>query len=85
MQDKKTYASYAKEVNKKIKDPALRELLFGMDEVEATDLKGIGTLYKMMTFAFMFTYAKYKFDGEAKKTIIGYRTKQQLEAIIDEK
>lgn len=24
-------------------------------------------------------------DGEAKKTIIGYRTKQQLEAIIDEK
>ena len=67
MQDKKTYASYAKEVNKKIKDPSLRELLFGMDEVEATDLKGIGTLYKMMTFAFMFTYAKYKFDSEAKK------------------
>lgn len=67
MQEKKTYAYYAKEVNRKIKDPTLRELLFGMDEVEVTDLKGIGTLYKMMTFAFMFTYAKYKHDSEGKK------------------
>ncbi len=62
-----TFSSFAKEVNAKIKDPALKELLFGMDEVEGTDIKGIGVLYKMMTFTFMFAYAKYKYDRDSKK------------------
>ncbi len=64
---KLTYSSYAKEVNAKIKDDTLKELLFGMDEVEASDIKGIGVLYNMMTFAFLFAYAKYKYDHNAKK------------------
>lgn len=62
-----TYSSYAKEVNAKIKDPVLKELLFGMDDIEGEDIKGIGVLYKMMTFTFMFTYAKYKHDRDNKK------------------
>ena len=62
-----TFSSYAKEVNAKVKDPMLKELLFGMDDVEGSDIKGIGVLYKMMTFTFMFTYAKYKFDRDNKK------------------
>lgn len=62
-----TFSSYAKEVNSKIKDPVLKELLFGMDEVEGSDIKGIGVLYKMMTFTFMFTYAKYKYDRDTKR------------------
>lgn len=62
-----TYSSYAKEVNEKIKDPLLKEVLFGMDDVEGEDIKGIGVLYKMMTFTFMFTYAKYKYDRDHKK------------------
>ena len=62
-----TYSSYAKEVNEKIKDPLLKEVLFGMDDIEGEDIKGIGVLYKMMTFTFMFTYAKYKYDRDHKK------------------
>ena len=62
-----TFSSYAKEVNAKIKDPVLKELLFGMDEVEGSDIKGIGVLYKMMTFTFMFAFAKYKYDRDFKK------------------
>lgn len=62
-----TFSSYAKEVNQKIKDSTLKELLFGMDEVEGEDIKGIGVLYKMMTFAFMFAFAKFKYDRENKK------------------
>ncbi len=38
-----------------------------MDEVEGSDIKGIGVLYKMMTFTFMFAYAKYKYDRENKR------------------
>ena len=62
-----TFSSYAKEVNAKIKDPVLKELLFGMDEVEGSDIKGIGVIYKMMTFTFMFAFAKYKYDRDFKK------------------
>jgi hypothetical protein len=62
-----SFSSYAKEVNKNISDPMLKELLFGMDEVEGSDIKGIGVLYKMMTFTFMFAYAKYKYDRDNKK------------------
>ena len=51
-----TFNSYAKEVNAKIKDAALKEFLFGIDDLEGSDIKGIGVLYKMMTFSFMFAF-----------------------------
>ena len=62
-----TFNSYAKEVNSKIKDAALKEFLFGIDDLEGSDIKGIGVIYKMMTFSFMFAYAKYKYDLDNKK------------------
>ena len=62
MNKKTTFSAWSKDVNIKIKDPVLKELLFGIDEVEGSDIKGIGVLYKMMTFTFMFAYAKYKYD-----------------------
>ncbi|MBQ9071326.1 MAG: hypothetical protein IJY23_08290 [Clostridia bacterium] len=67
MNKKTTFSAWSKDVNIKIKDPVLKELLFGIDEVEGSDIKGIGVLYKMMTFTFMFAYAKYKYDRDNKR------------------
>ena len=75
-----TFNSYAKEVNAKIKDPALKEFLFGIDDLEGSDIKGISVLYKMMTFSFMFAYAKYKYDRDTKKI---HTTTPNAKRVID--
>ncbi|MCL2755489.1 MAG: hypothetical protein FWE45_00335 [Firmicutes bacterium] len=55
-----SYNEFAKKINKEIKCPNLRELLFGMPDVEAEDLKGIGTINRMLTFGFMVAFTKWK-------------------------
>ncbi len=55
-----TFDEVAVKVNETIKDPRLKILLFGIKDVKAKDISNIGVIYKMMTLAFLFTYAKYK-------------------------
>ena len=56
------FSDYADIVNKEIKDEELKKILFRTSEPEGDDLKGIGVLYRMLIFAFVASFAKYKYE-----------------------
>ncbi len=57
------YNTYAKKLNAEIKCPNLKEMLFGMSDLEADDIKGIGTINRLLTFGFAFAFIKWKNDS----------------------
>ena len=56
------YKEIAERLNKNIKDKKLKGLLFGMEELEAEDIEGIGTVYRLLVFSFMFEFIRYKYN-----------------------
>ena len=63
------YSEIAERINSEIADPNLKKLLFGIEDPDADDVKGIDVLYRMMMFSFLFTYAKYKYDRNKEALI----------------
>ena len=57
-----SFKEIAERLNKNVKDKKFKELLFGMEELEAEDLEGLGTIYKLLIFSFMFEFIKYKYN-----------------------
>lgn len=55
------FKSLAKRLNNDIKDSKLKKLLFGDEEIEAFEISNIGTLYRVLTFIFLFIYIQYKY------------------------
>ncbi len=49
-------------MNEEIQDPILKEFLFGMRTLKKSGIRGIGTLYKLLMFTFIFAHAKYRHD-----------------------
>ncbi len=56
------FSEVAGRVDREIKDANLKRILFRSDCLEGDDIKGIDVLYRMLTFGFIFSYAKYKHD-----------------------
>lgn len=51
----------AKRLNDTIKDVKLKTLLFDSEDIEDFEIQGIDTIYKVLTFIFVFIYIQYKY------------------------
>ncbi|MBE5950083.1 MAG: hypothetical protein E7260_00665 [Lachnospiraceae bacterium] len=71
-----TYKEAAKYVNERISAPAIRELIFGMDEVSHRDIKGIGSINKVLNMEFLLIYLNWL--RCTRNDFAGYRTKHFL-------
>lgn len=71
------YSEIANKINKEMRDPLLKRILFGAEDVDGSDVRGIEVLYRMMVFSFVFTYAKYKFDKRTKILLDNAKLYQQ--------
>ena len=64
-----TYTEIAELMNEELTDDNLKELLFEMTTVRPSGIKGIGVIYKMLMFSFIFALAKYGSDKAEKKDL----------------
>lgn len=53
------YKQCAAYVNERITDPSMREAIFGIKEVSFRDIKGVGSLYKILKVQFAIVYLKW--------------------------
>jgi len=59
---KDDYETFAKKLNQEIKCPNLKEILFGMSDIKAEDIMGIGTINRIITFGFVVAFIKWRND-----------------------
>jgi len=59
----KGYATFAKKLNDEIKCPNLKEILFGISDINAKDLEGIGAINRVLTFGFVTAFVKWRNDS----------------------
>lgn len=58
------FSALAKRVDREIKDPKLKNLLFlKSHDLEEEDILNIDGIYRMLAFSFIFSFAKYKYDA----------------------
>ena len=53
------YRQCAVLANERIKDPCMRETIFGIKEISFRDIKGVGALYKLARVQFVIVYLKW--------------------------
>jgi hypothetical protein len=58
-----SYSAFAQKLNKEIKCPNLKELLFATSDIDASDIKGIGAINMLLTFGFIVAFIKWKNDS----------------------
>lgn len=64
-----SYAEIAALMEEEIQDKTLKEFLFEMPVIKASGLVGIGVLYKLLMFTFIYANAKYRHDKENKRNL----------------
>lgn len=57
-----SYAEIAAIMNEELTDDNLKELLFEMTTIRPSGITGIGVIYKMLMFSFIFALSKYRAD-----------------------
>lgn len=64
-----SYAEIAALMEEEIQDRTLKEFLFEMPVIKESGVTGIGILYKLLMFTFVYANAKYRHDKENKKNL----------------
>lgn len=78
-----SYKQAAKYINEAYASPALRKFIFGLEEVSFRDIKGVGSINKVLTVEFLLIYLKWMNMSRAARRTYKSTHYERAEEVMD--
>ena len=78
-----SYKQAAKYINEAYASPALRKFIFGLEEISFRDIKGIGSINKVLTVEFLLVYLKWMNTSRAARRTYKSTHYDRAEEVMD--